>query len=239
MQTRTYHAPSFSADDLAEKTRQWFANNGYQTQVYRNFNNRLLVQGYRDDLWRSAIGLATAVTVQIFSPSSDTLQVDVGAGAWGDKFFTAGIGLLFFYPLVLSAAWGSFEQYKLDQEVWKAIEAALPTTSTTVETVLPTDVSRTSELPTTWFNEESTEVYSTQFFQRMESWQRAMADGTIEPAEIQAQSDVVTGLLRTLEPTLSDEVHAKLSEVFNEVAVLQGMQSYALYQHIDETKPAA
>jgi hypothetical protein len=239
MQTRTYNAPGLSADSLADKTRQWFADNGFETQVFRNANHHLLVQGFRDDLWRSAIGLGTAITVQIFSPSGDTLQVDIGAGAWGDKFFTAGIGLLFFYPLVLSAAWGSFEQYKLDQDVWKAIEAALPTASTTIETVLPTEVISTPDLPTTWFNEESTEVYSTQFFQRMETWQRAMADGVIEPAEIQAQSELVTGLLRTLEPTLSDEAHAKLSEVFNEVAVLQGMQSYALFQHIDETKPAA
>ena len=95
-----------------------------------------------------------------------------------------------------------------------------------------------AELPTNWFNEETSEVYSAQFFQRMESWQRAIADGRIDPEEIQAQGERVTDLMKRIEASVSDEAHAKLTEAFSELSVLQGMQAYAIQQHIGENAPS-
>lgn len=246
MKTRVYRAPGLRADELADKVRQWFAENDYETQILRTPDNHLVVQGYRDDLWRVAFGLATALTVRILPADEDSLQVDVGAGAWFDKAFVAGIGLLFFLPLVLPAAYGAFEQSRLDDKIFAVIEAALPEHFETVGTTAPAPVAGGAavtsepELPESWFNEETSEVYSVQFFQRMESWQRAIADGLIEESEIHTQSERVTTLLKQLEPTLSDEAHEKLSAVLSELAVLQGMQSHVLFQHIDDAnKPTA
>ncbi|AGY59238.1 hypothetical protein [Gloeobacter kilaueensis] len=240
MQTRTYQAPATSAEALVEKVRQWFSDNHYETQTLRLPGGSLVVQGYRDDIWRVAVGLAAALTVQVKALPGDTLEVTIGGGAWGDKLFVAGIGLLLFYPLVLPAAWGTWEQYKLDQDIWKVIEADLPGGSTTVEpaAVTATDTAATP-LPESWFNEQTNEVYSVQFFQRMESWQRAIADGRIEPREIEEQAERVTSLLKRLEATLSDSAHAKLTQALGELAVLQGMQSFALLQHIDSQGPVS
>jgi hypothetical protein len=239
MQTRTYQAPGLTAQDLAEKMRLWFAGHEYETQLLRLPDGILVVQGYRDDIWRVAVGLAAALTVQIKSLPDQSLEVTIGAGAWADKFIVAGIGLLLFLPLVLPAAWGTWEQYQLDQEVWNVIESALPTGTTPTEQATPQPITPVppAELPTSWFSEETNEVYSAQFFQRMESWQRAIADGKIDPTEIQAQGERVMDLLKRAETSVSDEAHAKLTETFSELAVLQGMQAYAIQQHISENAP--
>lgn len=236
MQTRTYQAPGLTAEDLAEKMRLWFAGHEYETQMLRLPEGSLVVQGYRNDIWRVAVGLAAALTVQIKPLPDQSLEVTIGAGAWADKLFVAGIGLLLFLPLVLPAAWGTWEQYQLDQEVWNVIESALPTGGTPTEQAASKPITP-AELPASWFNEETNEVYSAQFFQRMESWQRAIADGKIDAAEIQAQGERVTDLLKRVEASVSDEAHAKLTETFSELAVLQGMQAYAIQQHIGENAP--
>jgi len=236
MQTRTYYAPGLTAQDLAEKMRLWFVSHEYETQLLRLPDGSLVIQGYRDDIWRVAVGLAAALTIQIKPLPEQSLEVKIGAGAWADKLFVAGIGLLLFLPLVLPAAWGTWEQYQFDKEVWQVIESALPTGSTSAEQAPPLP-STPVELPTTWFNEETSEVYSAQFFQRMESWQRAIADGRIDPEEIQGQGERVTDLMKRIEASVSDEAHAKLTEAFAELAVLQGMQAYAIQQHIVENAP--
>ena len=238
MQTRTYHAPGLTDEELAEKVRLWFVGKEYETQLLRLPDGSLVVQGYRDDIWRVAVGLAAALTIQIKSLPDQSLEVTIGAGAWADKLFVAGIGLLLFLPLVLPAAWGTWEQYQLDKEVWQVVESALPTGSTSTEPVASIPLTP-DELPKTWFNEETSEVYSAQFFQRMESWQRAIADGRIDPGEIQAQGERVTSLLKQIESSVSDEAHAKLTETFSELSVLQGMQAYAIQQHIGENAPSS
>jgi hypothetical protein len=238
MQTKTYYAPGMTAQDLAEKMRLWFAGHEYETQLLSLPSGSLVIQGYRDDIWRVAIGLAAALTIEIKPLPDQSLEVTIGAGAWADKLFVAGIGLLLFLPLVLPAAWGTWEQYQLDKEVWKVIESALPTGSTSTEPVAPMPVTPAA-LPTSWFNDETSELYSAQFFQRMESWQRAIADGRIDPEEIQAQGERVTDLMKRIEASVSDEAHAKLTQAFSELAVLQGMQAYAIQQHIGESAPSS
>ncbi len=232
MQTRIYQADSLTGEDLADKIRQWFADQGYETQTFRTPEGRILVQGYRDDLWRVAFGFAVALTVEVHPLPDRKLEVTLGAGAWGDKLIIAGVGLLLFLPLVLTAAWGTWQQYQLDQQMWTVIEGFLPNQTEVVSTELtPTDV------PRTWFDPASGDIYSIKFFERMESWQRAMADGRIDGAEIQAQAERVTEMLRRLEPALSTPAHSKITETLSELAVLQGMQSYALYQHLDGNVP--
>ena len=55
----------------------------------------------------------------------------------------------------------------------------------------------------------------------MDSWQQALADGVVEPEEVERVAD----MLRALEPKLSDELHEELTGIFYELAVLYGMQS--------------
>ncbi len=78
-----------------------------------------------------------------------------------------------------------------------------------------------------WFDVQSNEVGFSKYVAHMESWQKALADGVIQPDEVREQAERVAGLLRALEPKLSDELHAELTNAFRELAVLYGMQRLA------------
>ncbi|WP_287129258.1 hypothetical protein [Candidatus Cyanaurora vandensis] len=83
-------------------------------------------------------------------------------------------------------------------------------------------------VPLSWFDEATGQVSLTQYFQQMESWQRAMTDGVISPEEIRTQGERVVSLLKEVEPLVTPEQHLQLSEIFAEMAVLQAMQGNAL-----------
>jgi hypothetical protein len=76
-----------------------------------------------------------------------------------------------------------------------------------------------------WFD-ESHRVGSDRYYQQMASWQQAIADGRVDPAEVEGQARRVAEGLRALEPTLSDEQHARVTELLGELAVLHAMQTW-------------
>ncbi|MDY7040277.1 MAG: hypothetical protein SVX38_05385 [Chloroflexota bacterium] len=77
---------------------------------------------------------------------------------------------------------------------------------------------------TSWFDPESNDMMFSEYMEQMESWQVALADGVVEPAEVQQQAQKVAEMLRVLEPKLSDELHEELTKIFYEWAVLMGME---------------
>jgi len=78
-----------------------------------------------------------------------------------------------------------------------------------------------------WFDVKSNELKFATYVDKMDSWQKALADGMVQPEELQAQMERVTAMLRALEPKLSDEVHEELTNVLYELAVFYGMQRMA------------
>jgi len=74
-----------------------------------------------------------------------------------------------------------------------------------------------------WFDPASTEAIFSEYLEQMESWQSALADGTVQPEELQAQAGKVSEMLRVLEPKLSDELHQEITDVLYEWSVLQAM----------------
>jgi hypothetical protein len=74
-----------------------------------------------------------------------------------------------------------------------------------------------------WFDPDNTLSFQ-QYYQHLESWQQALADGRVDASEVEAQARRVADLLREIEPTLTDAQHARLTDVFGEMAVLQAMQ---------------
>jgi hypothetical protein len=66
--------------------------------------------------------------------------------------------------------------------------------------------------------------------ERLESWQRAIEDGIIEPHEVAEQKARLVQLLRELEPMLDDAQHEKVTRVLEEWAVLQAMHGTLLVE---------
>jgi len=74
-----------------------------------------------------------------------------------------------------------------------------------------------------WFDSESNELKFSEYLEKMESWQKALADGVVQPDEVRGQAEKVSEMLRALEPKLSDELHEELTQILYEWAVLQAM----------------
>jgi hypothetical protein len=78
-----------------------------------------------------------------------------------------------------------------------------------------------------WFDDKSNELKFFKYVEKMDSWQKALADGVVQPEELQQQMERVAEMLRALEPKLSDEVHEQLTNILYELAVFYGMQRVA------------
>lgn len=81
-----------------------------------------------------------------------------------------------------------------------------------------------------WFSDEGDEVLFGRYVERVDTWREAIADGRITSDEVHVQAERVADLMRSLEEGLNDEEHARLTNVFVEWAVLQGLQSQFLLQ---------
>lgn len=76
-----------------------------------------------------------------------------------------------------------------------------------------------------WFDENNRMAFD-RYYQQMTSWQQAIADGRVDLAEVEGQARRVADGLRALEPTLTDEQHARVTELLGELAVLHAMQTW-------------
>ncbi len=79
-----------------------------------------------------------------------------------------------------------------------------------------------------WFSDDPGQLELLTYLQRMHSWQKAVADGEISVAEVQAQAQRVIQLLKTVQPLLNTQQHAQLTRILYEMAVLQALQTLAL-----------
>jgi len=76
-----------------------------------------------------------------------------------------------------------------------------------------------------WFDENNSLSFQ-RYYQELTSWQQAISDGNVQPHEVEAQARRVADCLRKLEPTLSDEQHAMVTDILGEMAVLHAMQTW-------------
>jgi hypothetical protein len=84
---------------------------------------------------------------------------------------------------------------------------------------------------TSWFDPQSHEPVFSKYMEKMDSWQRALADGVVTPDELRKQADRVADMLRAFEPKLSDKLHEELTKIFYELSVFYGMQRLAELTH--------
>jgi hypothetical protein len=75
-----------------------------------------------------------------------------------------------------------------------------------------------------WFDQETGTLLLDEYVAEMDSYRRIVEDETITDAELDAQTQRVTSLLRQLEETLSPEAKAVATEALGELAVLNALQ---------------
>ena len=75
-----------------------------------------------------------------------------------------------------------------------------------------------------WFDEKTHAPLIDSYARRLNSFIETMADGIVDDKEIAAQEDRLVGLMKEVEPTLDDAVHAKVTELLCELTAYDIIQ---------------
>ena len=65
----------------------------------------------------------------------------------------------------------------------------------------------------------------------LQSFTQTFLDGHVSDAELKAQEDRVTSLMREIEPKLDDALHAKVTQLLCELTAYDLMQVFSQMQH--------
>ena len=119
---RMYQAPGIDLNELAKSVADWFGSQGFQTQSLPVQSGGIIVQSRKESTWRTVLGMAQALTIQMV-PQDDNVVVEIGGAKWMDKGVATGIGLLVLWPTLVTAGIGAWQQSQLDDRAWEIIES--------------------------------------------------------------------------------------------------------------------
>ena len=77
---------------------------------------------------------------------------------------------------------------------------------------------------TSWFDDKGQHPIVHDRINTLESFTSALADGVVAPDELQSQEQRLLGAMRTLEPALDDDMHAKVTTVLVELSAYNVMR---------------
>ncbi len=78
---------------------------------------------------------------------------------------------------------------------------------------------------TEWLDEKSDTPLIGQYVERLGSFLDAMADGKIESTELKTQEARVVALMKTIEPSLADELHEQVTHLLCELSAYNIMHT--------------
>ena len=77
---------------------------------------------------------------------------------------------------------------------------------------------------TSWFDEKADLPIIHEQVDKLQSFTEAMADGIVEKKELAAQEQRLVAAMKQLEPTLSDELHGKVTTMMVELSAYNIMR---------------
>jgi hypothetical protein len=89
---------------------------------------------------------------------------------------------------------------------------------------------------TSWLDAESHQPVIEKYARRLGPFVEAMADGKIDESEVQAQEKRLVKLMKEVEPTLSADLHAKVTQLLYELTAYNLM--HILHQ-MEQARPKA
>ena len=124
---RTYYGPDIDIPSLAQALVENFSRDGYQTQTMQ-VSNGLMVQARKDDGLRKGFGMSSALTA-VLNMENEYVSVELGGAKWADKGVVAGIGAIIFFPVLITAGVGAYQQSQLTSRTWQFVEQYVRTKS--------------------------------------------------------------------------------------------------------------
>jgi hypothetical protein len=89
---------------------------------------------------------------------------------------------------------------------------------------------------TSWLDKKAKHPVIEEQAKQLKSFLKAMADGKVEPSELDEQEKRLVGLMKAVEPLLDDAVHAKVTQLLCELVAYDLMQMVFTMQ---ESRPKA
>ena len=84
---------------------------------------------------------------------------------------------------------------------------------------------------TPWFDDKAKDPLIDNYVQKMDTFIKAMADGTIDAAELKAQEDRLLKTMKEVDPLLDDKQHAKVTQLLCELTAYDVMSTlYGIHQ---------
>jgi hypothetical protein len=120
MERRTFHGPDIDIPALAQALADKFSHDGYETQTLQTPNG-LTVQIRKEEMLRKIAGMSSALTV-VMAMEGEYVAVEIGGAKWADKGVAAGVGAIIFFPALITAGIGAFQQSQLNNHAWQFIE---------------------------------------------------------------------------------------------------------------------
>jgi hypothetical protein len=77
---------------------------------------------------------------------------------------------------------------------------------------------------TSWFDDKAEHEGIQERAQKLESFTSALADGVVSKQEVEGQEKRLLAAMKTLEPALSDDLHAKVTTVLVEMSAYNIMR---------------
>lgn len=125
---RTFYGPDIDIPSLSQALVEFFARDGYRTQMMPASGSGVMVQAGKEDSLRKSFGMSSALTA-VLTMENEYVAVEMGGAKWADKGVAAGIGAVIFFPALITAGVGAYQQSQLQTHAWQFIEQYIRTNS--------------------------------------------------------------------------------------------------------------
>jgi hypothetical protein len=120
MESRIYQTRDLDFQKIGDSLVTEYQEKGFEAQHFGD-SNLSIVQLKKENTLRSITGLNKALGIS-FQRTGDETLVQVGAQDWVDQIAVGAIGLILFYPLLITAAVGAVQQRNVVHDVLDSID---------------------------------------------------------------------------------------------------------------------
>ena len=121
MDSRYYPGVEADVQQLTAELRRIFDDGDYEVQTMQ-VSQTAVLQARKSSTLRDLTGLSAALTIKI-TPEHGGTRVEIGMQKWFDKAAVAAVAVFLSAGLLVALpALGAYWQYKLTEDIWKAVE---------------------------------------------------------------------------------------------------------------------
>ncbi len=120
VQSKTLLCPTACFSELIASTQNWLGREGFKCQKVQTGDGGTLLQIGKMEGWRKWVRMPTALNI-VFHQEENTVNVEIGAGRWGDKATTGAVGFFVLWPLAVIAGIGAWQQMKMPERVFEHV----------------------------------------------------------------------------------------------------------------------